>query len=128
MVDANKYLKENFPNKETKIISAVDKNLEGTLDLTGYSNLTSLDIRNNPQLTGLNLSYCPNLTQINISGGNIDHLSFFGQEPTIYTFPKTKTDQEKSLLMNSIINAERQEKLNQQLLEIRKKLEQILPQ
>lgn len=55
MVNAQKYIESNF-SKDFREIIAIGKNLEGSLDLSKYTNLTKLDIGGNLQLTGLELA------------------------------------------------------------------------
>jgi len=58
-----KYLNENYPGKQISEIESLsfdDTNLEGELDLSGFTNLTRLDCDNN-KLTNLKVSDCSKL-------------------------------------------------------------------
>jgi hypothetical protein len=54
MVNAQQYIENNFP-KYVNEINAVDKGLEGHLDLTEYPNLNIVNIGINSRLTSLKL-------------------------------------------------------------------------
>ncbi|CAG8626757.1 4461_t:CDS:1 [Funneliformis mosseae] len=83
MVNAQEYIEGNFP-KNVKIISAISSQLEGHLDLSEYSNLTSVDIGCNFRLTSLQLAQSTGITFISIYETGIDNFSFLAYTPNIH--------------------------------------------
>jgi hypothetical protein len=80
MVEAQKYIGQNYPDKKTKILSLEGQDLEGHLDLSEFTNLEELDCSCN-ELTSLNLSKCVNLKKLNCSINLLDNLDFLNEIP-----------------------------------------------
>ncbi|CFW92728.1 protein of unknown function (Leucine Rich repeat domain) [endosymbiont DhMRE of Dentiscutata heterogama] len=78
--DAEEWMKRNFPKgkrAEIKELDISDKNLEGSLNLVGFSELKMLNLSNN-QITELKLAGCENLESLDCSNNNFEEkdLSF----------------------------------------------------
>ncbi|GBC07827.1 hypothetical protein RclHR1_07710011 [Rhizophagus clarus] len=84
MVNAQEYINQNFP-KHVQEIVAINKNLEGDLDLSDYPNLTNVDIGNNSQLRSLKLASSTRITWMSLYNTGINNLSFLAELPNIQT-------------------------------------------
>nr|CAG8598771.1 3064_t:CDS:1 [Entrophospora candida]CAG8639095.1 15706_t:CDS:1 [Entrophospora candida] len=89
MVNAQQYIENNFPKRVSEII-AINKNLEGHLDLSEYPNLTRVDIGINSRLISLKLPLLSEITQVSICDTGITDFSFLINLPNIrfFCFPK----------------------------------------
>src|SRR4051812_139706 len=77
MVNAQEYLDKKYPLTARINIKKLDisyKNLTGSLNLTGFNNLTKLNCSDN-QLTKLILVNCTKLREINCSNNFLDKLN-----------------------------------------------------
>ncbi|CAI2168661.1 18853_t:CDS:1 [Funneliformis geosporum] len=83
MVNAQEYIEKNFPKDVNEVI-AIDKQLEGSLDLSEYNNLTCVDIGINSRLTSLQLAHSSRITFISICATGIDNFSFLAYTPNIH--------------------------------------------
>ena len=75
MVNAQEYIENHFP-KHVREIDAVERNLEGDLDLSEYPNLYKVDIGSNSQLRSLRLACSNQITFMSIYGTSINDISF----------------------------------------------------
>lgn len=82
MVNAQQYIENNF-NKQVSEINAIEKNLEGHLDLSAYPNLIRVDIGKNPELQSLKLAPLSNIGWMSIYGTKITDFSFFANTPNL---------------------------------------------
>ncbi|CAG8585008.1 15342_t:CDS:1 [Funneliformis caledonium] len=82
MVNAQEYIEQIFP-KHFNEIRAVEKHLEGHLDLSDYPNLTIVDIGHNSQLTSLKLAHSNRITWMSLLGTNIDNFSCLAGTPNL---------------------------------------------
>ena len=82
MVNAQEYINNNFSKHVTEI-SAVGKNLEGDLDLSGYPNLARVDIGHNPELISLKLRSSSKIVRMSIYETGITDFSFLVDTPNI---------------------------------------------
>ncbi|CAG8679903.1 14512_t:CDS:1 [Racocetra fulgida] len=83
MVNAQEYVEKNFDKNASQII-AIDKNLEGDLDLSKYPNLTLVDIGHNPLLQSLKLAPLTKISDMSTYGTGITNFSFYGSTPDIH--------------------------------------------
>ncbi|GBC07825.1 hypothetical protein RclHR1_07710009 [Rhizophagus clarus] len=90
MVNAQEYIKQNFPKHAQEIV-AVSKNLEGDLDLSDYPNLTKVDIGINSQLRSLKLASSNRITWMSLYNTNINNFSFVAELPNIQTICLPRT-------------------------------------
>src|SRR5437660_8553092 len=82
MVNAQEYINNNFPKHVDKI-NAIGKNLEGDLDLSGYLNLTHVDIGDNPNLRSLKLCSLSKIVRMSIYETGISDFSFLADMPNV---------------------------------------------
>src|SRR5436305_1403181 len=83
MVNTQQYIENNFPKHVSEII-ARNKNLEGDLDLTEYTNLRFVTFMNSSRLTSLKLPYSPQLDQqLSIAGTGITDFSSLLNLPNV---------------------------------------------
>src|SRR5437762_1216049 len=82
MVNAQKYIENNFPKHVNEIIT-IEKNL-GDLDLSEYPNLYKVDIGSNSQLRSLRLACSNQITFMSIYGTSINDISFLADMPNIH--------------------------------------------
>ncbi|MEG7978376.1 MAG: protein phosphatase 1 regulatory subunit 42 [Mollicutes bacterium UO1] len=64
MVGAQEYINNNYPREERKIVIKLDisnRNLEGKLELEGFTNLEELNCSYN-ELTSLKIINCPKIS------------------------------------------------------------------
>ena len=75
MVNAQECIEQNF-KKDVKEIKAVGWNLEGSLDLSEYTNLTSVNLGSNSRLTSLKLRPANRITWMSIWKSGINDFPF----------------------------------------------------
>ncbi|CAG8702543.1 3858_t:CDS:2 [Gigaspora margarita] len=75
-----KYLKTHCPlqeKKDIKILDIREKDLTGSLDLTGFTNLETVICKNN-KINSLDISRCPNLKMLDCSRNRLSSLNMTG--------------------------------------------------
>ncbi|CAG8476024.1 2556_t:CDS:1 [Cetraspora pellucida] len=82
MVNAQEYVEKNF-DKSVSTISAINKNLEGDIDLSEYPNLTVVDFGHNSVLTSLKLAPLTKITYISTFDTGIIDFSFYSSTPDL---------------------------------------------
>jgi len=85
MINAQEWLDSNYPLKtrsEIKELNISRKNLEGSLDLSGFNNLEKLDCSFNKLYHGVGLSNCSNLTELDCSHNNCYERDFLRRLPS----------------------------------------------
>jgi len=88
MTDAQEYINQNYPDKKIKVLNLENKDLEGRLDLSEFTELEELNCSRN-EITSLAFGECP-LTKLDCSFNLLDNIDFLARlpEPEKLTFLK----------------------------------------
>ncbi|GES95667.1 hypothetical protein GLOIN_2v1474482 [Rhizophagus clarus] len=90
MVNAQEYINQNFPKYVQEIV-AINKNLEGDLDLSDYPNLTHVDVGLNSQLRSLKLDSSNRINYMSIYNTGINNFSFLSELPNVQSICLPRT-------------------------------------
>jgi len=112
LVNAQKYLEENYPEKqkgEITEICIIDKNLEGDLRIEGFNNLKILNCQSN-YLTNVEVINCPDITYFDVGINllkNFDFSSLISPEKLIFLNVGSNDFEEQNIdFLEKFINLE----------------------